>query len=270
MHPAGPLAPTAVLAACRQRDPARPRLTWYHDADDAARGERIELSARVLSTWVAKASNLLVDELDAEPGDVVTLDLPPHWRAVYWAWGAWSAGAAVELSGNGGPGVVVTDRPAQHRGHSVVAVSLPALARRWLTLPGAPALPATTCDEAAELMLQGDVFDGDEPTSGDAAALVVDGAQTSAADLLATARAMAALLPTDGTARIGLHVGRTPGEDRPAQVERVLLTCLAAWSVDGSVVVASGPVPPEVLERRWAAELVTSSVDPPGRPASRS
>ena len=36
-------------------------------------GERIELSARVLATWTAKAANLLVDDLEVERGDMVAL-----------------------------------------------------------------------------------------------------------------------------------------------------------------------------------------------------
>ena len=78
-------------------DPGRPRVTVYDDTDSPTRGERIELSARVLANWVAKAANLLRDDLDAGPGSVVLLDLPPHWRTLYWAFAAWSVGACVEV-----------------------------------------------------------------------------------------------------------------------------------------------------------------------------
>ena len=81
-----------LLAALAASDPGRPRLTWYDDAPGPTRGERIELSARVLANWVAKAANLLVDELDIEPGDQVVIALPTHWRAAYWllARGRWA------------------------------------------------------------------------------------------------------------------------------------------------------------------------------------
>jgi len=38
------------------------------DAPGPSQGERIELSGRVLANWVAKAANLLQDDLDAGPG----------------------------------------------------------------------------------------------------------------------------------------------------------------------------------------------------------
>src|SRR6478735_9054066 len=94
-HTAAPLLPAEVLARLFAADATRPRLTWYDDEPGPTAGERIELSARVLTNWVAKAANLLQDDLSAEPGTTVGLDLPAHWRAVYWALAAWSVGAEV-------------------------------------------------------------------------------------------------------------------------------------------------------------------------------
>src|SRR3954466_8334075 len=65
-----------LLAEALRVDPAGPFLTFYDDAT----GERIELSLTSLENWVAKTANLLVDELDLEPGDPVAVDLPPHWQ----------------------------------------------------------------------------------------------------------------------------------------------------------------------------------------------
>src|SRR6476469_2959124 len=103
--------PAALLARLVAADPGRPRLTVYDDADGPTRGERIELSGRVLANWVAKAANLLVDELGVERGDVVVLDLPTHWRAVYWALAVWRVGAVVAVEPDPRAVVVVTDRP---------------------------------------------------------------------------------------------------------------------------------------------------------------
>ena len=75
-----PATPADLLRHLVAADPGRPRVTVYDDTDSPTRGERIELSARVLANWVAKAANLLRDDLDAGPGSVVRLDLPPHWR----------------------------------------------------------------------------------------------------------------------------------------------------------------------------------------------
>lgn len=135
----------AVLAAATASDPGRPRLTWY-----GADGERIELSARVLTNWVAKTANLLVEELldDLEAPGPVLLDVPAHWRSVVWVLAAWTVGAEVvgpAGAGAGGAGragsdgsgpeglpVVVTTDPARTAAPSggvpLVVMTLAALA----------------------------------------------------------------------------------------------------------------------------------------------
>src|SRR6187549_3516723 len=92
-----PASPAALLRRLVAADPGRPRITVYDDTESATRGERVELSARVLANWVAKAANLLQDDLDLGPGAVVVLDLPPHWRTLYWALAVWSVGGCVEV-----------------------------------------------------------------------------------------------------------------------------------------------------------------------------
>jgi hypothetical protein len=82
-----------ILDTMIATDPGRPRVTYYRDST----GERIDLSARVLLNWVAKASNWLADE-GIEPGDRVRLELPAdHWRTQYWALAIWRSGAVVCL-----------------------------------------------------------------------------------------------------------------------------------------------------------------------------
>ena len=84
-----------LFAAAVRRDGGAPFLTYYDDAT----GERIELSAVTTANWVAKTANLLVDEYDLEAGETVAIGLPPHWLGVVWALSAWSAGAALAVSG---------------------------------------------------------------------------------------------------------------------------------------------------------------------------
>ncbi|TWE12103.1 TIGR03089 family protein [Rudaeicoccus suwonensis] len=97
------MTPDTLLPALLASDPSRPRVTFYDDA----RGERIELSGRVLGNWVAKAANWLQDECGAEPGSTVRLDLPPtHWRTLYWALAIWAVGATV--SGDDDADVVIS------------------------------------------------------------------------------------------------------------------------------------------------------------------
>lgn len=148
-----PIDVTQLLARLL-REPGRPRITWYGGG-----GERVELSGAVLVNWVSKTANLLVEEFDAAPGARVLLDLPAHWRALVWALGTWRTGACVVPADPAGAAVdegtadvVVTSRPEAHPGADVVAVALPALARRFDA-----SLPPGAIDAAAAVMTYGDV-----------------------------------------------------------------------------------------------------------------
>ncbi len=236
--PRSPRDVPGLLAALLASDPGRPRITVYDDTDGPTRGERVELSARVLANWVAKAANLLQDELDAGPGTVVQVALPPHWRTLYWALAAWSVGATVDLRpGEGAADVVVTDDPLRvDEAPAAVVVTLAALARS-----AAAPVPPGSVDEARELATHGDVFHPwDRPAPGDPALLAPD-STTSFADLV-----------PEGTP------GRwhTTTAD-PAGFVRAVL---AAWAADGSVVLTRGTAAADVLERRLASEGVTGSV----------
>jgi uncharacterized protein (TIGR03089 family) len=284
-------APPQLLARLLASDPTRPRLTWYDDAEGPTRGERIELSGRVVATWTAKAASLLVDDLDVTRGDTVALQLPPHWRAVYWALAAWTVGAVVrELPPRGRdhstPGlvqglptttgasrgdpapftarVVVTDQPGEvgslaRSADAVVAVSLPALARAWA---GGEPLPDGATDEAAEIGTHPDVFEPYDPPEPDDDAIVLDDVTLAADELLDQARSLA----VQASWRTGERVGITARTGEP--VGPVLLAVLAAWSVDGSVVLVRD-ADPAVLPQRWDAERVTSAWPPAGSRAPR-
>ena len=237
-----------LLAALAASDPGRPRLTWYDDAPGPTRGERIELSARVLATWVAKAANLLVDELDVEPGDRVVIELPTHWRAAYWMLAAWSAGAEVVV---GGPSqdarVLVTDNPtAAPKGPVVVAVTLPALARSWA---GAPP-PSGAVDEAATVTGQPDLFEPFTEPAGAAPALTVGVGSTSLPydELLACARGVAQARGWQVGARVLTSAG--PGE--------AVAALLAPLCVDGSLVLVRDPHP-ALIDQRRQDERVTNA-----------
>jgi uncharacterized protein (TIGR03089 family) len=147
-----------LLRAMVLTDPTRPRLTWYGPAD-----ERVELSGKVLDNWVAKAANLLVEEVDAGPDRRVAIDLPGHWRTAVWQLATWSTGACAVLPDGGDVGDVdawVSDRPdspaagaAADAGALLIAVALPALAVSF-----GPGLPPGALDAAVEGRSRGDVF----------------------------------------------------------------------------------------------------------------
>jgi uncharacterized protein (TIGR03089 family) len=236
-------------------DPGRPRITVYDDSDSPTRGERIELSARVLANWVAKAANLLRDDLDVGPGSVVLLDLPPHWRSLYWAFAAWSVGACVEVpahrtSPDAGPGVagpattaelpdvVVTDGvDVTAVAHEAVLVTLAALARA----AGGP-VPAGVVDEARELATHGDVFDGWAEPDGSDPALRAGGVLLTYTDLPG---------PADGGPQ-RVHTGTT-------DTAELLRLALSVWAADGSLVLTRGEPDPVVLAARLLAEGVSAA-----------
>ncbi len=234
--PTRPADVTALLASLLASDPGRPRITVYDDTDGPTRGERVELSARVVANWVAKAANLLQDEMDAGPGTVVALALPPHWRTLYWALATWSVGAAVDLRPDADADVVVTDDPGRaDDAPAAVVVTLAALAR------SAPSpVPPGAVDEARELATHPDVFDAWDAPGPDDASLLGSGGPTTFADLV----------PEGSPGR--WHTAT-------ADPEEFLRTVLAAWAGDGSVVLTRGAPEPDVLERRLASEGVTGT-----------
>lgn len=250
VYPGGMPATIRDVLRTLTADPGRPRLTWYGDG-----GERIELSGAVLVNWASKTTNLLVEELDAAPGTVVTLDLPPHWRALVWALATWQCGAELRAA-DGAPtsavspaDVVVTSAPGRWLGPDgrrprhgdLVVVSLPALARRY-----DGDLPAGAIDAASAVMTYADAVGYTAPT--DLAAVALDATAASASDDAPRVRYDALLDWATGsvpgvdaeTGDRGTAVGartlvRTT--DGAQGAVALLRASLRAWAQDGSVVV---------------------------------
>lgn len=232
--------PARVLADLLADDPGRPRLTWYDDGPGSTHGERIELSAKVVANWVAKAGNLLQDDLAAGPGTTVGLDLPAHWRAAYWAMATWEIGATVVVGSQArGADVLVTtdvDAAAAHDGDAVL-VTTAALARSH---PDAARAPGAV-DEARELSTHGDrLVPSVDPEPADLA-LSVDGADTSYADVVRAEPAW----------------GDTPRVALRADLATALTGILSAWAAGGSVVLVHGADDAVDLPARLASEAVT-------------
>lgn len=234
-----PQTPAELLLALRSVEPTSPRLTWY--GQDS---ERVEFSGRVLENWVAKTANYLVDELDAEPGTTVALDIPLHWRSLVWLLATWAVGATAETNGGGAaagasaagvPDIVATADPAaaleQLAGARpaplVVAVALPALAMRWMG-----SLPPRTLDYSGDVRAHADVFYADhEPAPGGTAwrHQGQEGIQeTSYAQLLTG--------PAGAPQRVLLEAGSGWTE--------VVATALQTWAAGGSVVLLADGVAP--------------------------
>jgi uncharacterized protein (TIGR03089 family) len=228
--------PASVLAEILRSDPARPRVTFYEDTPGPTRGERIELSGKVLANWVSKAGNALQDEYDLGPGSVVRLSLPPHWRALYWAFAVWSVGGAVDLVGGPAPDLLICDDLCEESG-DVVLVTLAALARAH-TGP----VPAGAMDEARELATYGDQFAAVADPAPDDLALVTEGAHTAY-------RSVVPQRDWPANTRVSLA----------GDLAQVLESTLAAWAVDGSVVLARNGryAGGEPQSERLASERVT-------------
>ncbi len=212
--------PHQLLAALRRADATAPRATCYDDAT----GERIELSARVLATWAAKAATLLAEDADVSPDSTVGIALPAHWRALYWALAVWSTGACLVT----GPActaadVVVTDDPAVaativQDGRYAVLVTLAALAR------ANPDTPVGVVDEAAELAGYPDDFVALGEPMPDDPGWARDGDHTAYRDLVDPDR-----VPTGSRVRV------------PDALDAFLSGTLAAWAGGGSVVLIRNP-----------------------------
>lgn len=141
VRPAAPADTAAQLLRVLEEKGPGPVLAWYGEA------ARIELSGHVLANWVIKTIGHLHDEIALAPGELVVLDLPPHWKRLVLALAAWSLGAEVvvlerdettqppaEDAVPEEPRVVATDRPASPLAQSadeVLALQAVSLAPRY-------------------------------------------------------------------------------------------------------------------------------------------
>jgi uncharacterized protein (TIGR03089 family) len=258
--------PADLLRRVVAAEPSRPLVTFY---DDAA-GERIELSAKTFDNWVAKTANLLVDGLDAEPGERVALALPPHWQTAVWLFASWAAGLTVEpiepgdLAGiaAGGAEIVVVagagtavEAPAAR---DIVGLSLHAMGAPLQD--GAPGV----IDYAVEVRSYGDRFapytsvDADAPTliigspAGDekTARTNVTKVTYSASELVEQARSAADKWGLDAQSRVLVDMPFTT-------LDGLLAGLIAPIHAGGSVIICRN-LDKETLNQRVSVEHVTA------------
>jgi uncharacterized protein (TIGR03089 family) len=146
------VTPRQLLTDALAADPARALLTFYDDRT----GERAELSVVTFENWVAKTANLLVDGLEARPGQEVALDLPVHWQAAVWLSACWATGLVVVPPGHPADIAVVRgDEAAPPVAGEVVALGL---APMGLARPDARLPSYVTLDYDREIHAHGDRF----------------------------------------------------------------------------------------------------------------
>jgi uncharacterized protein (TIGR03089 family) len=231
-------------------------MTFYDDAT----GERVELSAQTLANWVTKTVNLLIDDLEVEPGTRVSLHLPRHWLAAVWIIALdavnadllpddrlpddGDAAAAPDLVVVGPAGVpdalhglapdsTEVSTSGYGGGPEVFAVSLAPMATPFGTA-GNPPLPPGTRDFCAEVRLMPDQVISLPTSQG----LWAREGLTRAQQL--------GLQNADRVAAAGEGLGRAA----------YLQEWIAPLSVDGSAVWTRNPDPQKQVSR-WTAEQVT-------------
>jgi uncharacterized protein (TIGR03089 family) len=156
-----------------------PLVTYY----DLRSGERTELSATTFGNWVDKTSNLLIDEVAVDEGDVISMPLaveaPGHWLTAVWQLACWQVGVVVDLANSSPPAAVVAGRHWQgHSGSDVFACALHPLGFGF----GEP-LPDGVRDYATEVRSYADSYFG-HPPQPDATAWVDPERTLSQADLV--------------------------------------------------------------------------------------
>ena len=227
--PAVPSTLTELTAL--RRDLAAPLITYY----DMSTGERVELSGTTTANWVAKTSNLLVDDLDASPGTRIRIGLPMHWLRCVWLLASWNVGATVvdrdAAIGISGPDLV-GDEP--HR----LASSLRPLGGRFVTPPGGGFL-----DLALEVPGHSDYYQPFDVPAPDTLAL----------DILGTPPATHADLLQVGPDSRRVLVGSSSVVD---DARRLVAACLG----QGSVVLVASATPDEItrIANQESAEPVSS------------
>ena len=150
----------AELLQQRARTNGSAPLFTFYDLDS---GARIELSATSFSNWVDKTSNLLVDEVAVDEGDVISMPLaveaPGHWLTAVWQLACWQVGLVVDVTNPSLPAAVVTGRRWQDQAaRDVFACALHPLGFGF----GEP-LPDGVRDYAIEVRSHGDRFFGPPP-----------------------------------------------------------------------------------------------------------
>jgi uncharacterized protein (TIGR03089 family) len=136
----------------------QPLVTFYDDAT----GERTELSVTTFANWVNKTANLYADELMLNPGDLLRIDLPPHWLSPVFLAAAWTCGLEGSRTvPDPDAAVVGADRLKQldNGGSLVLACSLTPFASRF-----ADPLPPGVLDHGVLWPGQSDVFIPVDPT----------------------------------------------------------------------------------------------------------
>ncbi|MPZ88744.1 MAG: AMP-binding protein [Nitriliruptorales bacterium] len=241
---------------------SQPFLTFYDDLT----GERTELSHATFENWTSKTANLLVEELDAQPGDQVALALSTHWTTAVIAFACWQIGACAVVMDPGEAPVAPTGaravfveeaevtRGAAPRGGQPVAVVGAGMGGRLVDGPPAGAGSGWLA-YGEEVLAFPDDYDGPGAVlDGDALLVTATG---GAAVRLTQRNVLAA---ADALAAWGLAPGARLLVTRPPQfVDGLVLGLLGPYLAGGSVVLV-GNLDPATFWRKAADERATGAL----------
>lgn len=141
----------SLLQPILERDPARPRITYYDDAT----GARVELSALTLANWAAKTANMIRDEFGLVPGAKVAVLLPAHWQTAAALLGVWWAGAEVVTTADADAELAFVGVDRLDDADDVPEVAVPSLDAMGGSVRD---LPVGVTDYASSVRIHGDNF----------------------------------------------------------------------------------------------------------------
>ena len=228
----------------------KPFCTWYDDDRD----ERVELSYRTFGNWVAKAANLLVDELGAAPGDRVGV-LADHWQVPVLLTACWRAGLCVVRLDQSTPPLVAAFVHEERLAGAPVPEATPVVALTADPLGRAGRDLGRAQNFSRIVASMGDDFDGGPGPDG--AALVAGGEAVTMAGLLERAAALAG--------RTSLTDADRLLSGRPLLTPAGAAAGLLAPLASGAGVVLVHHLDPARFWRRVADERVTVAVLDPGQ-----
>lgn len=219
-------------------DASAPRLSVYNEAD----GTRMDFSAQTLENWTSKIANMLLEELDLEPGtdSRILIDLPVSWQAAVIALGALAAGIPFDMTDGAAAAeptpddiAVVFTSPEAYLEANAGSASTPLVDTVLVTqdpfgrgvVESGGELPLGTIDFGPTVRFYGDHFYG-------------------------STTPLPELFPTD----MGAERMLSPGWSDTASFQRAVLEPLAAG---GSAVIVAGLCSADRLEEIAANEKVT-------------
>ncbi|MHB2252408.1 TIGR03089 family protein [Corynebacterium aurimucosum] len=219
-------------------DASAPRLSVYNEAD----GTRMDFSAQTLENWTSKIANMLLEELDLEPGadSRILIDLPVSWQAAVIALGALAAGIPFDITDGAAAAeptpddiAVVFTSPEAYLEANADSASAPLVDTVLVTqdpfgrgvVESGGDLPLGTIDFGPTVRFYGDHFYG-------------------------STTPLPELFPTD----MGAERVLSPGWSDTASFQRAVLEPLAAG---GSAVIVAGLCSADRLEEIAANEKVT-------------